>query len=413
MAAVILEGVSKKFILRHDRPRSFQETFLSMLRGDKKNAPEEFWALRDVSFELTAGETMGLIGPNGAGKSTVLKLISRIIEPTAGRIKVNGRVGALLELGAGFHPDLTGQENIYLNGSIMGLSRAEVRRKLAEIIDFAELERFIDVPVKHYSSGMYVRLGFSVAVHTNPEILLVDEVLTVGDEHFQKRCMEKVNDLHRAGVAILLVSHNLALIKDFCTRTAWMDRGTLKMCDATEAVIAAYIRQTRQAEEVRLEQRNQERPTRYGNGLVCITKVEMIGADGKARWIFEPGELVRVRVHYETANLVEMPIFSVLVHRDDGLYVSGANTYQGVGAGSGLPPIEGQGCVEVEFESLALARGTYLLSVGVYTAPDPPFWTNPADFHDKAYRFSIDSEQHVHGVLALRMNWRLMRDVEG
>jgi len=179
--AIRFDGVSKRFILHRERARSFQELALNLLRGRGNGRSEEFWALQDVSLGIAPGETVGLIGPNGAGKSTILKLISRIIEPTSGWIEVNGRVGALLELGAGFHPDLTGRENIYLNGAILGLSRAEIRRKLDEIIAFAELERFIDVPVKHYSSGMYVRLGFSIAVHTEPEILLVDEVLAVGD----------------------------------------------------------------------------------------------------------------------------------------------------------------------------------------------------------------------------------------
>jgi lipopolysaccharide transport system ATP-binding protein len=172
-AVIQFDGVSKKFILHRQRARSFQELALNLVRRDD-GAREEFWALRDISFTVEQGGTVGIIGPNGAGKSTVLKLISRIIDPTTGRIEVNGRVGALLELGAGFHPDLTGRENIYLNGSILGLSRTQIRRKLDTIIDFAELERFIDVPVKHYSSGMYVRLGFSVAVHTDPDILLVD-----------------------------------------------------------------------------------------------------------------------------------------------------------------------------------------------------------------------------------------------
>ncbi|RLC75531.1 MAG: ABC transporter ATP-binding protein, partial [Chloroflexi bacterium] len=199
--AIRFENVSKKFNLHHERKRSFQELALGLFRRDN-GSREEFWALRDVDFNVEQGETVGLIGPNGAGKSTALKLVSRIIEPTSGRIKVNGRVGALLELGAGFHPDLTGRENIYLNGSILGLGRAEIERKLDDIIAFAELERFIDVPVKHYSSGMYVRLGFSVAVHTDPEVLLVDEVLAVGDAAFQRKCLERIDRMRSEGVTV-------------------------------------------------------------------------------------------------------------------------------------------------------------------------------------------------------------------
>ena len=411
MAAVVLEGVSKRFTLHHDRPRSFQEVFLSALRRDKRNASEEFWALRDVSFQIAPGETVGIIGPNGSGKSTILKLISRIIEPTAGRIQVNGRVGALLELGAGFHPDLTGRENIYLNGSILGLTRAQIRQKLEEIVGFAELTRFVDVPVRHYSSGMYVRLGFSVAVHTDPEILLIDETLAVGDQNFQAKCMEKMAELRRRGVTIVLVSHDLTAVGSFCSHAGWMQGGVLNRFDQAGPVITAYLHQASEVEKARLEKeqdkRKQAPPKPHTNGAIRITQVEMIGADGNPGWTFGAGERVRVRLHYEIAQRLEAPIFSILIHRDDGLYVSGANTCQGA-TGSQLPPLAGPGCVEVELPSLGLAHGRYLLSVGAYAAPDGPFWANPADFHDRAYRFHVESDQYVHGLLALRTDWRLI-----
>jgi ABC-type polysaccharide/polyol phosphate transport system ATPase subunit len=413
MAAVVLEGVSKKFTLHHDRPRSFQEVFLSTLRRDKRNASEEFWALRDVSFEIAPGDTVGIIGPNGSGKSTMLKLISRIIEPTSGRIQVNGRVGALLELGAGFHPDLTGRENIYLNGSILGLTRAQIRQRLEEIVSFAELTRFVDVPVRHYSSGMYVRLGFSIAVHTDPEILLIDETLAVGDQSFQAKCMEKMAELRRRGVTIVLVSHDLTAVRDFCSRVGWMQGGVLNEFGLAGPVISAYLRQTSEVEKVRLEKEQAQRkqiPAKLrANSAVRITGVEMIGPDGKPGWTFGAGERVRVRLHYEIPQRLEVPIFSVLIHRDDGLYVSGANTCRGTN-GSQLPPLSGRGCVEVELPSLSLAHGRYLLSVGAYADPDGPFWADPADFHDRAYRFHVESDQYVHGLLALHANWRLIEE---
>jgi ABC-type polysaccharide/polyol phosphate transport system ATPase subunit len=413
MAAVVLEGVSKRFTLHHDRPRSFQEVFLSTLRRDKRNASEEFWALRDVSFQIAPGDTVGIIGPNGSGKSTILKLISRIIEPTAGRIQVNGRVGALLELGAGFHPDLTGRENIYLNGSILGLTRAQVRQKLGEIVGFAELTRFVDVPVRHYSSGMYVRLGFSVAVHTDPEILLIDETLAVGDQNFQAKCMEKMAELRRRGVTIVLVSHDLTAVRDFCSHVGWMQGGVLNQFGLAEPVIISYLRQASEVEKARLEREQdnskQALPKSRANGAIRITQVDMIGPDGKPGWTFGAGERVRVRLHYETTHRLETPIFSILIHRDDGLYISGANTCQGA-TGSQLPPLAGRGCIEVELPSLDLAHGRYLLSVGAYAAPDGPFWANPADFHDRAYRFHVESDQYVHGLLALHADWRLIEE---
>jgi lipopolysaccharide transport system ATP-binding protein len=418
--SISFECVSKKFTLHRQQVRSFQESALDLFRREEdtpisqpaeelwEDSREEFWALRDVSFTVERGETVGIIGPNGAGKSTVLKLVTRIIEPTSGQIEVSGRVGALLELGAGFHPDLTGRENIYLNGSILRLGRAEIDQKMDEIIAFAELERFIDIPLKHYSSGMKMRLGFAVAANIEPEILLIDEVLAVGDQNFQAKCLEKIAALRRDGVTILLVSHNLDKVQELCEWVGWLEHGALEMYDVAEPVIAAYLRQTSEIEKARTEEDNVERSRRlrYGDGAIRIAEVEMVGEDGQTRWDFQSCERVRVRLHYEAASLVETPIFSALIHREDGLYVSGVNTYQEE-AGSELPAIEGHNYVELEFESLQLARGVYLLSVGAYEAPDPPFWANPADFHDRAYRFFVESDQYVHGLLALQACWRL------
>ena len=221
--AITIDHVSKEFLLEQAAPRSFQELVVDVFKHRERPRAERFLALDDVSLEIKYGETVGLIGPNGAGKSTLLKMVAGIIKPTVGEVEVNGRVGALLELGAGFHPDLTGRENIYLNGSILGLSRAEIRDKIDKIIAFAELERFIDAPVRHYSSGMYVRLGFSVAVHTEPEILLVDEVLAVGDAAFQRKCMDKIDEMRGAGVTILFVSHSAELVRKICKRAVWLD----------------------------------------------------------------------------------------------------------------------------------------------------------------------------------------------
>ena len=218
MSVIRFDSVSKEFILRHERSRSFQELFLNMLRLQRVGTREKFWVLRDVSFEVKPGEMVGIVGDNGAGKSTLLKLISHIIEPTSGHIEVNGRVSALLELGAGFHPDLTGRENIYLNGSILGFSRTEVDHIYDDILEFSELERFIDVPVKHYSSGMYMRLGFSIAIHVRPDILLVDEILAVGDQAFQLRCLDKINEMRRRGITIILVTHDLDTVREMVGR---------------------------------------------------------------------------------------------------------------------------------------------------------------------------------------------------
>ncbi len=210
--------VSKQFRLRRDRPRSFQELFLSAFRLRDRRPTETIWPLRDVCFTVGRGEMVGLIGSNGAGKSTALQLVSRIIQPTEGTVTTNGRVAGLLELGAGFHPDLSGRENIYLYGAIMGMTRKQVRSRLDKIVAFSELEQFIDAPVKHYSSGMYMRLGFATAVHSDADVLLVDEVLAVGDQAFQSKCHQRINELRRKGVTILFVSHNATVVRRLCDR---------------------------------------------------------------------------------------------------------------------------------------------------------------------------------------------------
>lgn len=224
---ITFENVSKEFKLSKLAIRSLQEIFVNFLDKETRGR-HRFWALRDVSFSIRAGETVGILGPNGSGKSTILKLISRIIDPTTGVITISGRLSALLELGAGFHPDLTGRENIYLNGSILGFNRTAMNQKLDSIIEFADIGEFIDVPIRNYSSGMQMRLGFSVAVHVEPEIILVDEVLAVGDYSFQLKCLDKIRQMQREGVTILFVSHDFEAAERLCSRALWLDNGYLQ-----------------------------------------------------------------------------------------------------------------------------------------------------------------------------------------
>jgi len=226
-SVITFEHVSKEFKLTKLRVRSLQEFFVHIFRPEER-ASKHFWALKNISFSIKRGETVALLGPNGSGKSTILKLVSRIIDPTEGVITISGRLSALLELGAGFHPDLTGRENIYLNGSILGLDRKAMNKKLDDIIAFADIGEFIDVPVRNYSSGMQVRLGFSVAVHVDPEIILVDEVLAVGDHSFQLKCLDRIHQMQQNGVSILFVSHNFEDVKRVCNHAIWIDDGTLR-----------------------------------------------------------------------------------------------------------------------------------------------------------------------------------------
>jgi len=239
-AAVTLEGVSKRFILHHHKTRSFQEALVNLVHR-RNGSREEFWALRNVSLAVPQGKTLAIVGENGSGKSTILKLITRILEPTSGRVHANGKVSALIELGAGFHPDLTGRENIYLNGSILGLSRKEMSRKFDEIVAFSEMERFIDTPVKHFSSGMYARLGFSVAISVDPDILIIDEVLAVGDEAFQRKCLGRIKALQSRGRTVILVSHNLEMLRSLCDQAVWLKQGVIAAEGPVDDVVGQYL----------------------------------------------------------------------------------------------------------------------------------------------------------------------------
>lgn len=238
--AIEFRDVSRRFVLHHERRASFQDWFVGLIKP--RGTAEEFWALRDVTFSIRRGETLGLIGRNGAGKSTLLKLVTRILEPTSGSVRVNGRTYAMLELGAGFHPELTGRDNIFLNGSLYGFSRKEMARTYDEIVRFAELERFIDTPVKHYSSGMYARLGFGIAVHMQPEILVIDEVLAVGDATFQQKCYRALEELKERGTTILFVSHDANAVRGFCDRAALLAGGHLLDIGPSGEVIDHYER---------------------------------------------------------------------------------------------------------------------------------------------------------------------------
>lgn len=238
--AIELHHVGKRFTIHHHRTRTLKERTLELLSGQAREDPEVFWALKDVSLQVSPGETVGLVGPNGSGKSTLLRIIAKTLVPTQGEVIVRGKVAPLIELGLGFHPELTGEENIYLNASLYGLSRKEIKRIYPKIIEFSELERFIDAPVKSYSSGMYMRLGFSIAVHLDPDILLIDEVLAVGDESFQRKCLEKMQALKGEGKTIVFVSHDLEAVRRMCDRAFLLIDGQIVAEGPAESVIEQY-----------------------------------------------------------------------------------------------------------------------------------------------------------------------------
>ena len=277
-------GLTQEHGLRHALDR-FVKSPLAALRRKKA---ETFWALQDVSLQVQEGEVLGLIGRNGAGKTTLLKILSRITKPTSGWAEIRGRVGSLLEVGTGFHPELTGRENAFLSGAILGMSKREIARKFDEIVAFAELEKFIDTPVKHYSSGMYVRLAFAVAAHLEPEILLVDEVLAVGDINFQKKCMGKMGDVARAGRTVVLVSHNLGAIGQLCHRTAWIDQGAIVADGAPETIIVEYMKAAAGGSDGQAWERT-------GSGVLKLTSVELLDDRGNATAQVQMGHDFRLR----------------------------------------------------------------------------------------------------------------------
>lgn len=277
---------------------------------------ERFWALQDISFEVRQGEVLGIIGRNGAGKSTLLKILSRVTTPTKGVAKIKGRIVSLLEIGTGFHQELTGRENIYLNGAILGMTKAETRSKFDEIVDFSGLEKFIDTPVKRYSSGMYVRLAFAVAAHLEPEILLVDEVLAVGDVEFQKKCLGKMEDVAKGGRTILFVSHNMAAIRNLCPRTLLLDKGELLMDSATDQTVAHYLDQKLVegaiASRAEIEQR-MEGKIRKGNPFLRLCEISLLDESGLPRQLFHSDEDITVSITFECLQAVQEAFILVYV----------------------------------------------------------------------------------------------------
>lgn len=295
--AIVVDNISKVYTLGRAKSSNFRES-VSQLLNSNKTKDTEFWALSDVSFEISKGKVLGVIGRNGAGKSTLLKILSRITEPTHGRIEINGRMGSLLEVGTGFHPELTGRENIFLNGSILGMKRAEIKSKFDEIIEFAGIEKFIDTPVKRYSSGMYVRLAFAVAAHLEPEILIIDEVLAVGDVAFQKKCLGKMKDIAGHGRTVLFVSHNMQAVRSLCTECIFLKNGQLISQGPANDVLALYDRSLRSTEFNTQSDVNNEK-NRRGTGDARYSSIEAVDESGNAADVFQAQESVNFRLKFK------------------------------------------------------------------------------------------------------------------
>jgi lipopolysaccharide transport system ATP-binding protein len=381
---ISVENLFKRYLVRHnpavqghkrytalrdvigDEVRNIARNTINILRGRQVvlgDQVEEFWALKDVSFELKRGEVLGIIGRNGAGKSTLLKILSRIIEPTGGRVVLRGRVASLLEVGTGFHPELTGRENIYLNGAILGMTRAEIRRKFDEIVAFAEVEKFLDTPVKRYSSGMYVRLAFSVAAHLEPEIMVVDEVLAVGDAEFQAKCLGKMQGVaHSEGRTVLFVSHNMAAVQQLCHNALWLDNGSTRKVGSAVQVVQAYFGSVRDA----VGSRDLSGGRLTGDGQVTLLSYEVTDADGRSNPPPSTKEDILIHVRVHARNRIAKPAYGISIVNERGVLMTCVNTVELGVAQPELPRGESTICVRIN-------RTNFL--PGYYTAS---FWVmNP------------------------------------
>jgi ABC-2 type transport system ATP-binding protein len=389
--AVRVENVSKRFRLYHERNQSLKA---AMLRGGRAKY-DNFWALKDVSLEVPAGSTFGLIGQNGSGKSTLLKCMARILRPDAGTIDVRGKMSALLELGAGFHPELSGRENVYLNGSILGLSRKQIDGKFEEIVEFAGLSKFIDTPVKNYSSGMYVRLGFSVAINVDPDVLLVDEVLAVGDENFQRKCSEKFAELRDSGKTIVLVSHGLDTVRTMCEKAAWLEGGVLKDAGTPAALIDKYV-ETTHVDRVA----TQGGGSRWGSGEIVVTKIELLDGDGNPTLWVHTGDSATLRFHYLAREKVKRPVLGFGIHNLDGVHATGVNSREAVAPES----VEGAGYIDFVAPRMPLTAGSYDVTVAIVDENN----LHTFDFQTKAMRFDVGrgTPSEAEGVFAIDGLWK-------
>jgi len=445
MNAIEVRNVSKVY-RRYSRRRQFATLKSALLSGSlisDLKADETFQALNDVSFSVPPGRTYGIIGPNGSGKSTMLKLVAGITRPTSGTVTVNGRISALIELGAGFHPEISGRENVFINGIMLGLSKKEIQKRFDEIVEFAELKDFIDAPVKTYSSGMYMRLGFAVAIHVDPDVLLVDEVLAVGDEGFTHKCLDKFAEFRRRGRTILLVTHSLGLVERFCDDALWLDKGQVKGTGDPRRVVGAYVTDVERGEEAMLAAADlrakeavsapdgagaeavagqEEKPAdpvqepegppdmfqategRWGSREVEITKVELLDESGAAAHVFQSGERVTMRLSVKAKEPVTDFVFGVGLFNADGVCCYGTNTeVEQLFAES----LTGEGYVDLMIDSLDLVEGTYKLDAAVHKRDGYPY-----DYHRLLYTFRVKSRTKDVGIFRPPHRWAFSQNVK-
>jgi ABC-type polysaccharide/polyol phosphate transport system ATPase subunit len=421
MNAVDVENVTKLY-KKFAHKRQFQTLKSALLGGnffESLNPREAFAALKNVNCGVAQGSMFGIVGSNGSGKSTMLKLIAGISKPTYGHISTRGKISALIELGAGFHPEITGRENIFINGIMLGLSRKAIARKFDEIVRFAELEDFIDQPVKTYSSGMFMRLGFAVAVNVDPDILLIDEVLAVGDEAFAHKCLDKINDFKQRKKTIVLVTHALGMVETLCDSAMWLKKGEVMKIGDPRMVCATYRMDVEAKEEKELQAQHQSlnerlvaenfsepgiRQSRWGGGEIQITKVQLLDAQEQERHVYTTGEPLQIKLFVRARESVSDFVFGIGIFNSEGIQCYGTNTHI-----EELEPVELHGAGEVTFyiDRMNLIEGTYFLDVAAHRRDDYPY-----DYHRHLYTLKVRSHIRDVGIFRPEHRWEFSPNIK-
>ncbi|MBZ0174883.1 MAG: ABC transporter ATP-binding protein [Candidatus Methanoperedens sp.] len=401
--AIIVSNVSKHFRIPHEKKTKLFEHITGALKGTTSTY-EEFWAVKDVSFTVKKGETLGIIGENGSGKSTLLKIIAGVLTPDSGSVKVNGKVAPFLELGVGFNPELTAEDNVRLYGAIMGMSKRQMEAKFEEIFEFAELERFRNMKLKNFSSGMYARLAFATAAATDPDILLIDEVLSVGDAGFQRKCKIKMDEFISNNKTIILVSHASQSITDMCKTALLLSKGSMEKMGFSKDVMDHYNTKVRAIEEKKLEERFGDKSKEDGHisSVARITDVKMYDENGNETKKFLTNKKFTAKIKYFSNKKINDPIFGFAIHRNDGLLIIGPNTRAHKVS---IPAIDGGGIIEYTIDNLPLLKGLYVVSAGIFNFVDGNYIA--LDYHDKKYYFEVfDNSIEEYGLIYTRSEWK-------
>lgn len=389
--SILVDNISKEYTIGRPRENMLRERLVNVLRHPMGSRPpkQNIWALRDVSFRVEEGEVVGIIGRNGAGKSTLLKILSKVTYPSAGWIRTRGRLASLLEVGTGFHDELTGRENIYLNGSILGMKKREIDARLGAIVSFSGVEPFVDTPIKHFSSGMRLRLGFAVAAHLDPDILIVDEVLAVGDVGFREKCLNAMDDLRKGGRTVLFVSHSMSAVESLCSRVIWINEGKVRMDGSTADVIRSYMMTFSDEQQTGHDLHRIEH--RAGTGEIRFTGVEFLSATRELQPVTRTGDHLIIRFRYHANKSISHPSIGFRIYAEFGVLITSTSTWF---HGIDIPAIgPGDGYIDVEIASLTLVPARYRLS---FWLSDGPYDSHVYDRLDRCVRLEVQPS-NFHG----------------